>query len=79
MTDQAMQTIAIRHVGPADRTTEALEIIVDTVGQAAAQVADVELHTVDGEAAGQAAQALASPLLRLTRLRQSLLMRRPRR
>ena len=29
-------------------------------------------------AAGQVAQALASPLLRLTQLRQSLLMRRPR-
>ena len=33
--------------------------------------------TVDDDA-GQAAQALASPLLRVTQLRQSLLMRRPR-
>ena len=77
MTDEAMQTAALRRVAPADRTREALEIIVDTVLQAAAQVVDVDLHTVDGEAAGQAAQALASPLLRLTQLRQSLLMRRP--
>jgi hypothetical protein len=79
ITDEAMQTAAIRRVAPADRTKEALDIIVEAVLQAAAQVADVDLHTVDGDAAGHVAQALASPLLRLTQLRQSLLMRRPRR
>lgn len=72
-----MQTAAIRRVAPADRTKEALDIIVEAVLQAAAQVADVDLHTVDGDAAGHVAQALASPLLRLIQLRQSLLMRRP--
>ena len=50
---------------------------MEAVLQAAAQVADIDLQTVDGDAAGHVAQALASPLLRLTRLRQSLLMRRP--
>jgi len=79
ITDEGMQTAAIRRVAPADRTKEALDIIVEAVLQAAAQVADVDLHTVDGDAAGHVAQALASPLLRLTQLRQSLLMRRPRR
>ena len=54
MTDEAMQTAAIRRVAPADRTRETLEIIVDAVRQAAAQVVDVELHTVDGDDAGQA-------------------------
>ena len=78
MTDEAMQTIAVRRVAPADRTREALDVIMDAVHQAAAHVADVDLHTVDGREAGQAAQALASPLLRLSQLRQSLLMRRPR-
>jgi hypothetical protein len=72
-----MQTVAIRRVAPADRTKEALDIIVEAVLQAAAQVADVDLHTVDGDAAGHVAQGLASPLLRLTQLRQSPLMRRP--
>ena len=79
ITDEAMKTAAIRRVAPADRTSEALDIIMETVCQAAAHVADIDLHTVDGDAAGQAAQALASPLLRLTQLRHSLLMRRPRR
>ena len=78
MADEVMQTIAIRHVAPAE-CTEALDDIVAAVRQAGAQVADVDLHTVDGETAGQAAQALASPLLRLSQLRQSLLLRRPRR
>jgi hypothetical protein len=41
---------------------------VDAVRQAAAQVAEVDLHTVDDDDAGQAAQALASPLLRVTQL-----------
>ena len=79
ITDEAMKTAAIRRVASADRTSEALDIIMEAVCQAAAQVADVDLHTVYGDAAGQAAQTLASPLLRLTQLRQSLLMRRPRR
>ena len=73
-----MRTIATRHVTPADRTREALDLIVAAVRQAAAEVVEVDLHTVDGDAASQAAQALASPLLRLTQLRQSLLMRQPR-
>ena len=51
-----MQTAAIRRVAPADRTKEALDIIVEAVLQAAAQVADVDLHTVDGDAAGHVAQ-----------------------
>ena len=41
-----------------------------TVRRAAVQVADVDLHTVDGDDAGPAAEALASPLRRLTELRQ---------
>ena len=76
--EQTMQAAAVRLVTPADRTEEALELIVAGVRDAVARLADVELHTVDGEAAGKAAQALASPLLRLSQLRQSLLMRRPR-
>ena len=76
--EQTMQAAAVRLVTPADRTEEALELIVAGVGAAAARLADVYLHTVDGEAAGKAAHALASPLLRLSQLRQSLLMRRPR-
>ena len=72
-----MQTAAIRRVAPADRTKEALDIIVEAVLQAAAQVADVDLHTVDGDAAGHVAQTLASPLLRLIQLRQSLLIAGP--
>ena len=73
-----MQAAAVRLMTPADRTEETLEYIVAAVQDAAARLADIDLHTVDGEAAGNAAQALASPLLRLSQLRQSLLMRRPR-
>lgn len=73
-----MQSAAVRPVATADRTSEALDQIVAAVREAAEQVADVDLHTVEGDVAGQAAQNLASPLLRLTQLRQSLLMRRPR-
>ena len=76
--EQTMQAAAVRLVTPADRTGEALELIVAGVEEAAARLAEVDLHTVDGEAAGKAAQALASPLLRLSQLRQSLLMRRSR-
>ena len=76
--EQTMQAAALRLVTPADRTEEALELIVAGVRDAAARLADLDLQTVDGEAAGKAAQALASPLLRLSQLRQSLLMRRPR-
>jgi hypothetical protein len=56
VTDEAMKTAAIRRVAPADRTSEALDIIMETVCQAAAHVADVDLHTLDIDAAGQAAQ-----------------------
>jgi hypothetical protein len=45
ITDEAMQTAAIRRVAPADRTKEALQIIVEAVLQAAAQVADVDMHS----------------------------------
>ena len=76
--ERMMQAAAVRLVTPADRTEEAHEHIVAAVQEAAARLADIDLHTVDGEAAGKAAQALASPLLRLSQLRQSLLMRRPR-
>ena len=76
--EQTMQAAAVRLVTPADRTDEALELIVTGVEEAAARLTDVDLHTVDGEAADKAAQALASPLLRLSQLRQSLLMRRSR-
>lgn len=73
-----LQAAALRLVTPADRTAQALELIVDNVRQATAHLADVDLHTVEGHAAGKAAQALAAPLVRLSQLRQSLLMRRPR-
>jgi hypothetical protein len=76
--ERMMQAAAVRLVTPADRSEEALEHIVAAVQEAASWLADIDLHTVDGEAAGKAAQALASPLLRLSQLRQSLLMRRPR-
>lgn len=78
MSREAVQAAAVRLVAAADRTSEALDEIVVAVRGAADQVADVDLHTVNNDAAGQAAQVLASPLLRLTQLRQSLLMRRPR-
>ena len=78
LTDSALQAAAVRLVTTADRTREALEFIVTAVQEAAAQVLEVDLHTIEGDAAAQAAQALASPLVRLTQLRQSLLMRRPR-
>ena len=78
MTPEAMQAAAVRLVAAADRTSEALDAIVAAVREAAAQLDVVDLHTVEGDAAGQAAQALASSLLRLTQLRQSLVMRRPR-
>ena len=45
MTIEEMQTIAIRHVASADRTREALDVMVDAVRQAAAQVAEVDLHS----------------------------------
>ena len=76
--ERMMQAAAVRLMTPADRSEETLEHIVAAVQEAAARLADIDLHTVDGEAAGKAAQALASPLLRLSQLRQSLLMRRPR-
>jgi hypothetical protein len=72
-----MQAAAVRLMTPADRSEETLEHIVAAVQEAAARLADIDLHTVDGEAAGKAAEALASPL-RLGQLRQSLLIRRPR-
>lgn len=78
MSREAVQAAAVRLVAAADRTSEALDEIVVAVRGAAEQVADVDLHTVNNDAAGQAAQVLASPLLRLTQLRQSLLMRRSR-
>jgi hypothetical protein len=59
-----MRTIATRHVAPADRTREALDSIVDAVREAAEQVPTSTF--TPSNAAGQAAQALASPLLRLT-------------
>ena len=55
-----------------------LELIVTAIQEAAAHVPEVDLHTVEGDAAAPAAHALASPLVRLTQLRQSLLLRRPR-
>ena len=48
-----MQAAAVRLVTPADRTEETLEHIVAAVQEAAARLADIDLHTVDGEAAGK--------------------------
>lgn len=79
MSDQELQSAATRYLAPADQSGEALAYVVAAVERAAAAAArDVDVHLVDPQAADRAARALAVPLSRLTRLRQSLLHRRTR-
>lgn len=77
VTEDTLRRAAVRQVAAADRTSDALGDIVAAVDQAAAQLPDIDLHTVDARTAGQVARSLARPLRQLTQLRQELLHRRP--